>query len=97
MNFKLIVAMSKNRGIGCNNSLPWNIKEDLVNFSKITKGNGNNAIVMGKNTWLSIRSKPLPKRDNLILSSSLKGIPNTYDSIDNLILHCKKNNMIQYG
>ena len=26
---------------------------------------------MGKNTWLSLAKRPLPKRDNLILSSSL--------------------------
>ena len=32
--------------------------------------NNKNAVVMGKNTWLSLK-KPLPKRDNFILSTSL--------------------------
>lgn len=83
--FKLIVAMSNNRGIGYNNKLPWNFKEDLKHFSKLTKGSGNNAIIMGKNTWLSLNSKPLPCRDNLILSSSLEleYLKNNTDNIDN--------------
>ena len=65
-----IVAMDKNRGIGINNKLPWSLPEDLKRFQKLTKGNGKNAIVMGKNTWSSI--KILKDRDHLILSSSLK-------------------------
>lgn len=71
MQFKIIVAMCKNNGIGFRQTLPWNIREDLRHFSKMTKGNGNNAIVMGKNTWISIGEKLLPKRDHLILSRSL--------------------------
>lgn len=71
MQFKIIVATSRNNGIGFQQKLPWDVKEDLKHFSKTTKGNGHNAIVMGRNTWLSIGEKPLPKRDNLILSKSL--------------------------
>ena len=71
MSFKLIVAVSKNYGIGIKNELPWNITEDLKHFSKTTKGNGNNAIVMGRNTWDSFNGRHLKKRDNLILSTSL--------------------------
>jgi dihydrofolate reductase len=93
MNYKLVVAMSLNRGIGLNNKLPWNIKEDLKYFSKLTKGNGNNAIVMGKNTWNSIGSKPLPLRDNLILTSSKNNISGKnycfFNNINNLLEYCK--------
>ena len=67
MQYKLIVAVCKHNGIGYRDTLPWKIKEDLKHFSKLTKGNGKNAIVMGKNTWNSIGGSPLPKRDNLIL------------------------------
>lgn len=70
MKVKMIVAMDEQNGIGLNNKLPWYFKEDMKYFSKITKGNGNNAIVMGKNTWLSLPKKPLPKRHNIILSKT---------------------------
>tara|TARA_Y100000389_G_C17448858_1_gene513348 strand:+ start:1989 stop:2498 length:510 start_codon:yes stop_codon:yes gene_type:complete len=72
MIFKIIVAHDLHYGIGNDNSLPWNFPEELKRFSKLTRGEGNNAIIMGKNTWESLPKKPLPKRDNLILSTSLE-------------------------
>ena len=71
MNINIIVAVSKNYGIGKNNDLPWFFKNDLKHFASLTKNTKNNALIMGKNTWESIPIKPLPKRHNLILSSSL--------------------------
>jgi len=70
--YNLIVAYDQQRGIGKNNTLPWYFPDDLKRFSKLTKGDGNNAIVMGRNTWDSLPKKPLPKRDNLILSTTLQ-------------------------
>lgn len=89
--FNIIVACDINNGIGKENKLPWNNKDDLLYFSNITKGDNHNCIIMGKNTWDSINRKPLPKRDNLILSRTLKD-NNCFDSIDNLIHHTKKMN-----
>ena len=71
-NINLIVAICNNNGIGINNTLPWKVSSDLKKFRNLTQGKGNNAIIMGKNTWNSIGSKPLVKRDNLILSTSLE-------------------------
>tara|TARA_B100000945_G_C20114735_1_gene471966 strand:- start:28 stop:564 length:537 start_codon:yes stop_codon:yes gene_type:complete len=71
MFVNIIVVYCNNRGIGYNNLLPWKISSDLKKFKKLTVGNENNAIIMGKNTWNSLNKKSLPKRDNLILSSSL--------------------------
>lgn len=70
MKYKIIVAVDKNNGIGLNNKLPWHFKSDMHFFKQMTISSNNNAIVMGKNTLLSINKK-LPGRDNLILSSSL--------------------------
>tara|TARA_Y200000002_G_C22622091_1_gene638614 strand:+ start:134 stop:808 length:675 start_codon:yes stop_codon:yes gene_type:complete len=69
MTFIAISAISKNKGIGLNNQLPWNLKSDLKRFKNLTIGNGNNSIIMGKNTWLS--TKFLKNRHNYILSSTL--------------------------
>ena len=70
MPFKIIVARDENGGIGLNNKLPWLYKEDLRRFSSLTRGNGNNAILMGRTTWDSLPVHPLPGRHNLILSRS---------------------------
>lgn len=73
MKFNLIVAMCRNNGIGYNGHLPWHIKNDLHYFSKLTKGDGTNAVVMGHNTWKSL-SVPdrigLVDRDNFVFSST---------------------------
>jgi dihydrofolate reductase len=70
-NINLIVALCKNNGIGYENTLPWKISSDLKKFKKLTQGKGNNCIIMGKNTYESIK-KSLPNRDNLILSTQLE-------------------------
>ena len=71
MFVNIIVAYTNNKGIGKNNSLPWKIPSDLKKFKNLTTGNKKNAIIMGKNTYLSLNKKSLPNRDNLILSTSL--------------------------
>ena len=71
MSYKIIVAFDLNHGIGKNNSIPWYIPEDLKRFSKLTRGSGNNAIIMGRKTWDSLPKHPLHGRDNLILSHDL--------------------------
>ena len=68
MTIRAIVAMSSNKGIGLDNKLPWHFKHDMLRFKKLTIGQGNNAIVMGKNTWNSIGI--LPYRHNFILTTS---------------------------
>tara|TARA_B100000482_G_C12462885_1_gene241682 strand:- start:109 stop:627 length:519 start_codon:yes stop_codon:yes gene_type:complete len=65
----IIVAMDERHGIGKNNLLPWNIPCDLKYFSKLTKGKGNNAIIMGRKTHDSI-NRVLPNRKNIVLSNN---------------------------
>ena len=96
MPYKMIVAFDLHRGIGKNNKLPWNIPEDLKRFSKLTKGNGNNAIIMGRKTWESLPKQPLPFRDNLILSHNLNidfntpksSLVKSFKSINEIISFC---------
>jgi len=70
MIFQAIAAICNNKGIGIQNKLPWNLPSDLQKFKKLTMGNGNNSIIMGRKTWESI--KILPNRHHYILSSSLQ-------------------------
>ena len=60
----IIVAMSKNRVIGNNNTLIWHLPEDLRRFKELTTGN---TIVMGRKTYESI-GKPLPNRRSIIIT-----------------------------
>ena len=90
----IIVAICKNNGIGINNNLPWYYSSDLKKFKSLTVGNKNNAIVMGKNTYLSLNNKKLLFRDNLILSNSLT----IDDKLDNNIIKTFKNlkNLLEF-
>ena len=74
----MIVACCNNNGIGYQNKIPWFIKNDLKYFSKLTKGKRNNAVIMGRKTWDSLPKKPLPNRENIILSKTVR---NTLNSV----------------
>jgi len=62
----VIVAMSTNRVIGINNSLPWCIPDDLKRFKRITMGK---SVIMGRKTFESI-GRPLPGRTNVVVTRS---------------------------
>lgn len=73
MIINVAVAITGNGGIGLKGGLPWpHLKSDMALFSKRTTGAGNNAVLMGKNTWLSIpeNRRPLKNRTNIIISRS---------------------------
>ncbi|NLJ82458.1 MAG: dihydrofolate reductase [Bacteroidales bacterium] len=64
----IIVAIGKNYEIGQNNSLLCHLSDDLKRFKQITSGH---TVLMGKNTYLSLPVKPLPKRTNIVLTRDL--------------------------
>ena len=65
---KGIVCISREGNIGFENKIPWYSNIDFDFFQRITIGEGNNAIIMGRKTYDSIRNIPLKKRRNYILS-----------------------------
>lgn len=67
---KAIVCMTPEKGIGYQNSIPWKSKKDLAYFKEKTTGKGNNAVVMGYNTFKSIGFRPLQNRRNYIMTHS---------------------------
>lgn len=60
----IISCVAKNRGIGKDNKLLFDIPADLQHFKKITLGH---PVIMGLNTFKSI-GRPLPGRLNIVLS-----------------------------
>ncbi|UCV07322.1 dihydrofolate reductase [Dechloromonas denitrificans] len=63
----IIVAVAKNRVIGRDNQLIWNIPEDMAHFKALTQGH---TVLMGRKTWESLppRFRPLPGRRNIVVS-----------------------------
>ena len=61
----IIVAIAQNGTIGDKNALLWHIKEDMRFFRTTTSGH---AVVMGRKTFESLGSKPLPKRTNIVIT-----------------------------
>ena len=78
MSFRIIAAMERNLGIGYKGDIPWNISCDMRYFTKVTKGNGKNAVVMGRNTWQSLACRPLKQRDNIIMSRNPDKVKNSH-------------------
>lgn len=74
-----IAAISNNRCIGKGNNLPWHIANDLKHFKKLTTAETDTyvdsglkgIVIMGRKTFESMGSKPLPKRANFIVTSKM--------------------------
>jgi dihydrofolate reductase len=61
----LVVATAKNGVIGRDGALPWRLSSDMKRFKAATMGK---PVLMGRKTWDSLPKKPLPGRQNLILT-----------------------------
>lgn len=61
----LIVARARNGVIGKDSDLPWRLSDDLKHFKATTQGC---PVIMGRKTWESLPRRPLPGRDNIVLS-----------------------------
>lgn len=55
-------------GIGKNGGIPWSIPEDMRWFREYTK---DSIVIMGRKTWDSLPTKPLPNRINIVMSRSV--------------------------
>lgn len=67
----MIVAIANDGTIGDKGGIPWpRIPADMARFRKATVGR---AVVMGRRTWESLPDeyRPLPKRRNLVVSTTL--------------------------
>lgn len=65
-----IWAQSVDGIIGDGQTMPWHVPEDLAHFKKTTMGS---PVVMGRKTWESLPVRPLPGRENYVLSTQQPG------------------------
>lgn len=77
----LVVAYAKNRVIGKNSAIPWDIPGDRFYFKSLTIGS---AVIMGRKTFESIGS-PLPERLNIVLTRGNDSLLHKDDSTAPLI------------
>jgi dihydrofolate reductase len=70
VSVRLVWAQATGGVIGAGGALPWHLPEDLRLFRALTLGS---TVVMGRRTWESLppRSRPLPGRRNVVLSTTL--------------------------
>ena len=85
-----ILTCSNNNVIRLNNSVPWNIKEDLEYFNKLAL---NNMIIMDLCTFESLNNNPLKNCLNIIITSKY----GEYQNQPNLIFLSSIENAIYYG
>lgn len=61
----LVVAAADNGVIGKDGGIPWHISADMKRFKALTMGK---VVVMGRRTWDSLPRKPLPGRENIVVT-----------------------------
>ena len=96
----LILALTFEGGIGYNNNIPWYFKSDLLKFKDITSNTVDplklNAVIMGKNTYLSLPVKKLVNIINIVIS---KNYTNNnvifYTNINDALNYCNNDGLIE--
>jgi dihydrofolate reductase len=82
-----IVAMTRNNVIGLDGQIPWHYSEDLKRFKRRTL---DSTIVMGRLTWESIGSMPLPRRRNIVISSQPVSNVECFTEVEAALSACKE-------
>lgn len=98
MDFSIIVGTNKKNGIGYYNksknkyTIPWYNSEDLKYFKMLTTEYKNTALIMGKNTFISLPNGPLQKRLNIVITKDenleLNYPIKTFKSLEQALNYC---------
>lgn len=82
--------MNKDLVIGIDGKLPWHYSADLKRFKRRTMGT---ITVMGRLTWESIGSKPLPGRRNIVVSRKEVTGVECYKTINDVMKACDEDDI----
>ncbi|MFH1874941.1 MAG: dihydrofolate reductase [Pseudomonadota bacterium] len=85
----IIVAVAKNNVIGNKGQIPWYIKDDFKHFKQKTLGH---PCIMGDVTYESLPKKPLPGRENIVLTFNKDYHPegaSVFYSFEQALKHCQ--------
>lgn len=81
----IIMAVDKEWNIGIDDKLLTALPTDLKRFKNITQGQ---IIVMGRNTYDSLPTKPLPKRLNVVITTHPEDLPDevfSYTTVESFL------------
>ena len=67
-HFNIIAAIGQSGQMGLDGALPWRCPEDLRLFKRATS---DGAVIMGRHTWASLKTRSLPDRKVIVVSRSL--------------------------
>ncbi len=97
---KLIAVQEKNGGIGVNGGLLMSLPTDMKYFRTVTTGH---TVIMGRKTLESFPGgRPLPKRRNIVLSTTLEGgegyeVCRSVETLDSMLSDDEKENAFIIG
>lgn len=77
--------------IGDGTRMFWHVPEDLAHFKRLTSGF---PVIMGRRTWESLPKRPLPGRDNIVLSTRS---PGTWSAGATVVTQCPEHGWIIGG
>jgi dihydrofolate reductase len=84
--FSIIAAVSKNNGLGKDGGIPWNEPDDMRFFRNMTSSTFDktrqNAVIMGRLTYESLKGRSLPNRKMIVISSIESSEPNWFKNLD---------------
>jgi dihydrofolate reductase len=86
MRLSIVVAIAEDGAIGRGGTLPWKLSADLQYFKRVTM---DKPVIMGRKTWEELKGRPLKGRTNIVLSRSLREVPDGVllrDSLDDAIM-----------
>lgn len=90
MRISMIVAKNLAGVIGKGGKLPWTLKSDLAHFKKVTMGHH---MILGRKTFESLGSKPLPGRMHLVVSNEPKAATDNviwFNSVFRALKHAER-------
>lgn len=92
MTLALIVAHDPDLVIGKDGTLPWHYPEDLKYFKRTTMGH---PLLMGRGVFEELDEKPLPGRENIVLSrtQTYDHVP-TFSSIDEALTYLRRADLV---
>ena len=92
MTLAAIVAHDPNLVIGKDGDLPWHYSEDLKYFKRTTMGH---PLIMGRVVFEELGEKPLPGRENIVLSRSRNydHVP-TFSSFDDAVEYVQDEELV---